>query len=481
MTRVVLAFAALLLLAGCAVPLAPGYEIEQEQIEVRYLSASPPRLHIRASFRLKNIGNAALEFVEAALPDDQSFGRQDLRAQVDGRDAALSTAGDAGARSVQIRFDPPWPQKQRRNLEIEYDLAPASPGHDALAVNDGAFHIRGAAVFPRLRAPKGALAKGGQKPREISLAIQAPADFRILAADREQEARRRDAGTEARFRIPKQELDPFIVAGRYQERRLKTAGGELFFWSFEPLAAEQAQLAATRLAATLNAYRAAFGPLEKTAPPIGLVETSAQLAPSAFASGDAAGVAVPSGALLNRQAFALGIASDAFLDLAEREFAHLWFGRAIAPRKEVQRVLGEGLAEYATVVAAEARGGEAARHIRAALLLHWFDESRRKAPDKPLLRIESSDSFEQRAFGYSKGALFFVALEDRYGKENVRRALARIVRSLRGGYFGYPELMSALELETQQKLGEFFRLWLDQTGIPAEVRARYEGKPEEKK
>ena len=77
--------------------------------------------------------------------------------------------------------------------------------------------------------------------------------------------------------------------------------------------------------------------------------------------------------------------------------------------------------------------------------------------------------------------MFFVALEDRYGKENVRRALAHLVRSLRGSRFGFAELRSALELETQQNLGDFFRLWLDQTGIPPEVRARYEVNKETRK
>ncbi len=51
-----------------------------------------------------------------------------------------------------------------------------------------------------------------------------------------------------------------------------------------------------------------------------------------------------------------------------------------------------------------------------------------------------------------------------------------MVGSLHGSRFGYADLLSALELETGQKLGDFFRLWLDQTGIPEDVRARYEEK-----
>ncbi len=476
-----LVFAALLLLAACAVPLAPGYRIEQQSMEVRYVAASPVHLSIRARYRLKNTGNAELEFLEAALPDEQTFGRQNLRVHLDGREVAVEPDGDGAARSVRIRFAPPWPQKQRRSLVLEYDLAPAPPGHAALAVNDGSFHIRDAAAFPTLRPPKGTFAEGGEKPTEIALAFQAPADFRVFAGGREQGSQRRSGETEARFRLAKKEQDPFVVAGRYQEKESRSGDARVVFWTFEPLDADQAQAAATRLAATFETYRTAFGPIGKIPATVRMVETQARLTQQAAGSEDAAGVAVQAGALLNRQAFALGITSDAFLDLADHELANTWFGQAIVPRRRVEPALGEGLAEYAALVAAEARGGEAVRRNRAARLLRWFDESRKQTADKPLLRLEPSDPFEQRVFGHSKGALFFVALEDQYGKENVRRALARLVSSLRGEHFGFAALMSALELETGQKLGEFFRLWLDQTGIPEEVRSRYEVKPEERK
>ncbi len=468
-----LATAPLLLLSACAVPLAPGYRVERQQVEVRYL-ASPAHLRIRATYRLRNIGNADLNFIEATLPDEQAFGRQNLRTQVEGRDVSLQPTGEAGAPSVRVPFDPPWPQKQRRNLVFEYDLAPTLPGHAAVAVNDGSFHIRHAAAFPVLRSPKGVFAKGGEQPHEIDLVVQAPADFRVFASGRQQHSRRRGGEAEQRFRIPEKGEEPFVVAGRYQEQQIRASGDAFVFWTLEPLPADPAQVAGARLAAALQTFRAAFGPLWKSPPPVRVIETPARLTRRAAGSRDAAGVALSAGALLNRQAFALGVSSDAFLDLVEHELAHTWFGQVTAPRPEVDPALGEGLAEYAAVVAAEARGGEAARRSRAALLLRWFDESCKQAQDKPLLRLEPSDPFEQRVFGYSKGALFFLALEDRYGKENVRRALAHLVRSLRGSRFGFAELRSALELETKQNLGDFFRLWLDQTGIPADVRNRYE-------
>jgi hypothetical protein len=464
----------LLFLLACAVPLGPGYQIEQLQFEVRYLMTSPARLHVRASYRLKNIGNSKLLFLEVTLPGEQSLGRQSLRAWVDGREISLQPVGIGGSRIVRIPFDPPWPQKQRRVLAFGYDLAPPAPGHAMLAVNDASFHSRDAAAFPLLRPPQGAFVKRGKHPKESRLVIQVPQDFQVFAGGWAQGSHGRGGETEHRFGVSKRSFEPFVVAGRYHQQQIHVVGATVILWTFEPLAAEQAQVAATRLAGSFQTFRTAFGSPWKTPPPVRLIETPAQLTQRSGSTGDAAGVALPAGALLNRQAFALGITRDTFLSLAEHELAHTWFGQTIEPRPETEAALGEGLAEYTTIVAADARGGDPERRHRAALLLRWFDESRKNVADKPLLRLEPSDPFEQRVFGYSKGALFFLALEDRYGKENVRRALAHLVSSLRGSRFGYAELLSALELETQEKLGDFFRRWLDQTGIPDEVRARYE-------
>ncbi len=462
-------------------PLGPGYQIERQQLDVRYLQASPAHLHVRAAYRLRNIGNGELAFLEATLPGEQAQGRRNLRAWTDGHEVTLQPAGDGDVRSVRVPFDPPWPPKKRRVLVFEYDLDPAPPGYALLAVNEGAFHSRDAAAFPLLRPPAGAIVEHGRPPTESRLHVLTPQDFLVFAGGLEQGSRPRAGETEFRFGVSKGSFDPFVVAGRYQQQRVKASGVTVLFWTFEPLPAAQAQLAAARLAGTFQTFRATFGPLWKTPPPIRVIETLAQLTQRPGGAGDAAGVDLPAGALLNRRAFELGVTSDSFLNLAEHELAHTWFGQASEPWRRTEAVLGEGLAEYATVVAAEARGGEAARRRQAALLLGWFDQSRQQAPDKPLLQLDPSDPYEQRVFGYNKGALFFLALEDRYGKENGRRSLARVVRSLHGRRFGYADLRSALELETGEKLADFFRLWLDQTGIPDDVRARYEEKIEPQK
>ncbi len=479
-TGAALVFSGLLFLSACAVPLAPGYRVEQEQFEVRYVTGAPPLLRVRASYELRNIGNRDLSFIDATLPGERDLGRQNLRVSVDGREVSAQPTSSAGDQLVRILFDPSWPQKQRRSLILEYDLAPAPPGSSLVAVNDGSFHIRDAAGFPALRPPKGFLTRGGERPKEIRLAVQVPADFRVFAAGRENGSHRLGNAIEYRFRIPQKDFEPFVVAGRYLEQPVTAAAGAVLFWTFEPLAAQQAQTAGTRLAGTFETFRAAFGPFGKGNSPVRVIETPARLDERFSAAAEAAGAAEPGVALLERQAFALGVTSDAFLDLAEHELAHTWFGLLIAPRPEAALVLGEGLCDYAVLVAAEARSGEAERRRRIAVLLRRYDETRARASEKPLLAPASEFTPSQRDVASYKAALFYVALEDQYGKENVRRALAHLVSSLRFSQVADEELRAALEQETKQDLFAPFRMWLNQKGISAEFRARYQERIEPK-
>lgn len=468
-----LALAGVLLLSACAMPLAPGYTVEQQQFEVRYVPGAPAHLRVRASYALRNTGNRDLSFIDTALPGGQALGRQNLRVSLEGREVSVQPASGAGDQLVRIPFDPPWPLKQRRSLLVEYDLAPTPPGSSLLAVNDSSFHIRDADGFPALRPPKGFLAKGGRRPKEIRLVVQVPDDFRVFAAGRELRSHRQDNAIEHRFRIPREDFEPFVVAGRYQEQRITASGGMVLFWTLQPLPAQQAQVAGARLARTFETFRAAFGPLGKSDSSVRVIEAPARLGERFFRAAEAAGAAAPRVALLDRQAFGLGVSSDAFLDLAEHQLAHTWFGLLIAPRPEAALVLGEGLCEYAVVVAAEARNGDAERRRRVAVLLRQYDETRAQAGERPLLALASDFTPPLRDVAAFKAALFYLALEDQYGKEKVRRALADLVSSLRFRQAADAELRAVLEQETKQDLFDFFRIWLNQKDIPADFRVRY--------
>jgi len=467
--------ATLAMLAACATPLGPGFRTERQSYALAHVSAAPAALEVRTVYRLRNTGNAPLTSIGARLPGPQVLGRRNLRILVGGREVAPLNDAD-NSENVEIPFHPPWPQRERRELVIEYQLAPGTPGHADISVAEGSTHVRHFGWFPVLLRPEVLFAQGGNAKEKIRATILVPAEFKVLAAGHERGIRRTPQGTEYRFELRGDDFEPFLVAGRYSEARFGTPSGGVAFWAFRPLDAQAAQRAAQRIAASNGALESAFGRLPQRPRTVYIVETPARLTSTGGADG-AAGVGFPCGALLNSAALALDLSSEAFLGLVEHEMAHAWFGLALRPDRPDDLLLSEALAEYATVVAAEAREGDSARRHRAALLLQWYDESLRRAPEKTLESLLPSDPWEQRIFAYNKGALFFLALEDEFGKENVRRGLARMVSALnRRDDVNLHDLRASIEGESNRPAADFFRAWLRRTGIPSDFRARYEVK-----
>jgi aminopeptidase N len=69
--------------------------------------------------------------------------------------------------------------------------------------------------------------------------------------------------------------------------------------------------------------------------------------------------------------------------------------------------------------------------------------------------------------------LFFVALEDLCGHDNLKAALRDIIRTRAASDTGYEELRAAAESASGKDLAEIFRKWLVQPGIPDDFRSRY--------
>jgi len=195
---------------------------------------------------------------------------------------------------------------------------------------------------------------------------------------------------------------------------------------------------------------------------------------SAVAVPDSRSAHLPEVALLGPGAFGSGIAEDALAD-AELRLAYTWAEDLVTPQFDVEPLPMGALAVYAFGVAERQRAGEATRQLDVMRLLKDYDDARRSCAEKAILTVEASDAGCLESLARSKSALFFLAVEDRVGAENLRRALGRAVRALRGKYWKTNDLRAALEAQTGQDLGEFFRIWLHQTGLPAEFRARYEG------
>jgi aminopeptidase N len=178
--------------------------------------------------------------------------------------------------------------------------------------------------------------------------------------------------------------------------------------------------------------------------------------------------------LVNPAALALGIGSDRFHEITLHTLAHNWFGDEMYPAADAALGMGEGLPEYATVVIDEALSGPAARRRRIVEYLREYDEAQAGASEKPLGVTLLNDPPGQRRIANAKAALFFAALEDACGETPMRSGLRQMVTLLRGQEASYDSLRSALEQSSGKNLGELFHVWLNDKGIPAGFRDRYQ-------
>jgi aminopeptidase N len=375
---------------------------------------------------------------------------------------------------MRAPFDPPWKQNEKRNVVTEWDLLPDSSARGTIAASPDGFFVADETAFPLWQTPNGVFAVGGENPNKELLTVFAPPDFRVLAPGKP--LKRAADGNYAAWRFsidPNSDYLPYVVAGRYREKVIQSRQGVVQFWTFQPMDGSAAQRAAEWLSSSMKALTEFFGPSSKGKAAVRIAEAPAELPAEFGVLGDPGGASFPEGVLLDPRAFQQGIASEAVLQLAEYELARTWFGWRVRPRPEAQILIGRGVGLFGMVIAAEGRGQDQRRRMVASLM-DRYDEARAIAPDKRLMESPVGYSrAEQISTGY-RAALFFVALEDLCGHDNLRTALRDIIRARAGSDTGYEELRAAAESASGKDLAEMFRTWLVQPGIPDDFRARYQ-------
>jgi len=460
---------------SCAVPIAPGYRILKQSYEVSFVAGPPNQLQIHAQYQLQNVGNGELTFLDANFPNEKDFGRRDLRVEIDGRAAAVADLpGDYHAEqpdALRITFDSPWGMKQIRNLSIEYTFADPQNSGSRVTIGANEFHLGSRGWYPELEPPKHLLAPNPNAPDLASYTIRVPADFIVLARGTPKGQKKDGGETNYRFVLAKNDLPPFVVAGRYAVTLANPRSSSAAFWTLQPLKDDPAP-AIAQTGAAWSTLETDFGPLDKNITSPRIVE-SPELRGQFSAEVGAAATAFPGGAIVNPEALALGINSGKFLDLVTHALARNWFGDELRPSSEASIGIGEGLPEYATIVIDEARNGETGRRGRVTEYLRRYDDARTRADEMPLALTMLTDPIGPRRIALAKAPLFYVALEDVCGETEVRRGLARLVALLRGQEVDYNALRSALEQSTNRSLGQMFRIWLNQKGIPQDFRDRY--------
>ncbi len=462
-----------LLATGCVQPLGPGFRFVDRRTEIRAVAG----LHVRVVDRFDNAGDRPLRSMEVRLPEGPTFGSRNLRVTIDGREVSPQNVSGADRRLMRAPFDPAWEQRQPREIVTEWDLIPETAGRGTVAASAAAFYIADETALPLWQPPSGVFVRGGPTPRDETLTVVAPPDFRVLAPGKPLKPTTEGNLIGRRFRIqPQEDFLPYVVAGRYLEQMVRTPKDPVSFWTFQPLDMQQAQIAALRLASSMRAFADFFGPASNNKFAVRIVEAPGELPAEFGEPGDAGGVSFPGGVLLDHRAFAQGVANESMLELAEYELARTWFGWRVRPSPEAQILMGRGVGLFSLIVAAEERGQDQ-RHRMAAFLLDRYDESRHIATDRQLLEPPAGYSRAERISTGYRAALFFVALEDLCGHDNLRVAFRHIVRARGGGEVADEELRAAVEAASGRDLAEMFRTWINHASIQDDFRARYSSPP----
>jgi len=468
------------------VPLAPGYQIEKQSITVRFVSGNPPHLAIRAQYRLANVGTAPLDSIELGLPSEKGFGLANLRVKIDGREIApqrerSETSAPAEGETVvaetwpetwRISFESHWSRRQRKNLVLEYDLA-ATPAMDPrMSIASNAFYLNDSGWFPGPISTKALFANNVARPDPSELIVDVPAKFVATASGELRRTRKASGETEFRFRLHKDDFDPYVVAGQYQQQRIAGSGVTVLFWTLQAFPPAILQQTATSLSATDSFLASTFGAIRRANQPLLVVQSPAP-GNSQQELDDHSVVTLPGMILFSPPDFSRDTSTGSDLAAPGKRLALSWFQHVITPQPEAW-LLGNPLASYAVVLANEKSGAPAARDDLIRRRLTRFDQLGNEVAEKPIAFVTSGDTAQQRQMGDAKSTLFLFALEDRCGRENVEHALAHMVYALRGQEYGYNDFRAALEQECHQDLSSVFATWLDQKGIPADFRARYQ-------
>ena len=475
-----LVFAAILFaslsLSACNAPISPSYQIEKQEIEVRFLSSPAQTLHIRATYHLKNIGSAPLDFLEAILPTESNLDRRNLTIQVDGHPVTSQPTGE-DARSARIPFDPPWPVKSRRTLVIEYDLAPPDQ------LTQDSFYLHPNNWYPALLPPKHLLARA-DPPDKWDLRIRVPDGFLVHASGQPRGSSR--SGSERVFRFtqrPDDDFRPFLLSGRYLEHRFNGSGIPVIFWTRQSVSTDDLRAVATRVGASVSFFESVFGPRQRSSSPVWVVQEPFS---SSGNTGRLMQPALPEVAVIPDGVSFPGNSLEETLLITNLPLADTWLRHLSTPQGDLAELLAFNLSVWVSFSAAESAGESGKQARMRADLWNYYEQARRQYPEISLKEYVSTigkqwinkiarneDAEGLRNIFAAKSALFIFALEDAVGPKDFRAALRRMIQARRDLDWSIDDLRSALELESGQNLAEFFRVWLYQPGIPDDFRRRY--------
>lgn len=454
-------------LAGCAAAVGPGYVVREQEIRVDFSLAPQPAIHIAAQFRLQNTGNQPLDSLDVRLPG-RRFHPDQLQLSWDAAPAAANVSPD-NPRDTELRFPQLWKIGETHTLKVAYEILSQPGGDDSFGFGPDAFYLPEEGWTPQLPQSRGLFGFGGVPPKEWPFVVTVPEGFLVHSSGGKEKRAQKGAAVEYRYAQTADDLNPFVIAGKYFESRQTLSRDQAVrIWTRSKLDPAQLRESSEALSRVIALYDSVFGARSQSSAPLWIVECPAT---SGCISQRASGYSdllygqerSRSAAMISRDSVVvdpqLGVGSlEAFAGPA---LAASWLGYGQNPGFYEQQPPVSALPAFAAALAQEASSGPAVREevIRRALAA---------VPD-PAPPASNSEPAVTRA----KSLLLFYALRDRVGVEAFRNGLQHMLYARRRRGFDVSDLIAALEQEARHPVGPFVRQWIKRPGVPAEFRNRY--------
>jgi hypothetical protein len=456
-------------LGACSVPIGPGFLIEKQDLELRFVSSPEPHLAVRCIYQLINSGDRPLKSLRLSLPPAESFHRTATTAEWNGQSIGVEIATAAAATdradTMELQWSDPWTPKQKRTLILTYELSTGLHLGSYLAVSPNTFFAFPESWNPSLLPPKNLFGAGGVSPKKWRLSVRVPSGFLVHASGTA--GKRSTIGGEWIYSFDQHLRDfaPFAAGGKYVEKEFRSDGERILFWTLQPVDPAAAQNAATSIASRAHYYETEYGNGAKGDRAIRLLECVIPV--QNFGCG-----ALPETVFVHQAWIARGLKDKEFYNDVNFELAYTWFGGVARVRFDDYPLPMDAVAPYAGWEA-QAMGEDGARSVRIRWLLSDFDKRSANCKETIILPLPAGAHGCSYSPAWSKSGLLLFAIEDKIGRANLHNSLKHMIQARRGHYFGLEDLIAALESETHERQGEFVRKWLKHPGIPEDFRARY--------
>jgi hypothetical protein len=456
-------------LGACSVPIGPGFLIQKQDLELRFVSSPEPHLAVRCTYQLINSGNRPLKSLRLLLPPAESFHRTattaEWNSQSIGVQIVTAAAATDRADTMELHWNDPWTPKQKGTLILTYELSTGLHLGTYLAVSPDTFFAFPESWKPALLPPKNLFVVGGVSPKRWRLSVRVPSGFLVHASGTA--GKRSTVGGEWIYSFDQRLRDfaPFAAGGKYVEREFRSDGERILFWTLQPVDPRAAQNVATSIASRAHYYETEYGDGGKGDRTIRLIECVIPV--ENFGCG-----ALPETVFVDQAWIARGLKDKEFYDDVNFELAYTWFGGVARVRFEEYPLPMDALAPYAGWEAQAMEGG-GARPSRIRCLLSDFDKRSASCKEKIILPLPAGALGCSYSPAWSKSGLLLFAIEDRIGRRSLHNSLKYMIQARRGQDVNLEDLIAALESETHQPQGEFVRKWLKHPGIPEDFRARY--------